>query len=66
MKNRNCSFNILVEDNGNKTEKPTVGMTLSDAFEKATSKGKYMFVLVEDSSTGQVHEVFANSVKFIK
>lgn len=66
MKNRKCSFKITTEVEGNRTDAQAIGITLSDAYEKETKKGKFMFVLCEDESTGEVHEVFAREVKFAK
>ena len=66
MKNRKCSFTVFKEEEGNRREKTVTGLTLSDPFAKDTKKGTYMFVLVEEEETGEVHEVFANSIKFIK
>lgn len=54
-----------VEGNNKKIEN-LIGTTRSEIFQKGTAKGTYSMIWVEDNETGELREVFANTVKFTK
>lgn len=67
MKDRKCTFTCNREVQGNwQKEENVKGKTLTDIMQKSTEKGTFAVVLVEEEATGQVHEVFANTIKFEK
>lgn len=66
MKDRKCTFTYSQEIEGNYKDFSATGFTRSDPMRKVTSKGEYIVILCEDESTGQLHEVFANTIKFVK
>lgn len=67
MKDRKCTFTYSEEVQGNWTKKEDQkGVTRSEVVMKTTDKGTFAIVFVEHEETGQLHEAFANTVKFTK
>lgn len=67
MKDRKCTFTYSEEVEGNRQKKENVkGIVRSEVMQKATDKGTFAVVFVEDEETGQLREVFANTIKFTK
>ena len=64
MKNRPCTFTYKPEVEGNRKETTAEGITRSEVMMKKTTKGEFAVVFVEHSGTGELLEVFANTIKF--
>jgi len=65
MKDRKCTFQIQVEEAGNKVKKTVSGMCKSEPFLKK-SKDSEFFVNFCEGDDGQMYEAFTNTIKFVK
>lgn len=66
MNERKCTFTYSVEEQGNWINKTGTGVTRSEAFQKTHRDGSTSMMLLVEDETGQLREVFANTVKFTK
>lgn len=66
ISDRQCTFTHSPEIEGQRKKTEGKGITRSEIVMKQTEKGTYPIVFVEVPETGELLEVFANTLKFVK